>query len=69
MAAKVPIATQREILELEQQVFKLQQEIVRLKAKHEQQMAKLQAENQKLRDRPIVLSEEQLNKIRALRRA
>ena len=59
MAANTPVATQRKILKLERRVFTLEQQIVRLKAKHERQVATLHAENQRLRNQPIVVSEEQ----------
>ena len=59
MAEKLSTATQRRILKLDSRIFKLEQENVRLKEKHKQQIAKLEAENRKLRDQPIVCSEEQ----------
>jgi len=59
MSDKLSVATQRKILKLESRIFKLEQEKVRLKAKHKREVAKLEAENQKLRDQPIVVSEEQ----------
>lgn len=67
MTPKLPIQTQRKILKFEQRVFKLEQQIVRLKAKHIQEIAKLQAENQKLRNNPPVVTEEQRMKLIALR--
>jgi hypothetical protein len=67
MPKDLPIATQRKILKLEQRVFKLEQQIVRLKLKYEKQIAHLNAEKQKLRTRPVTLTKEQLEQIRALR--
>ena len=68
MAANIPVATQRKILKLERRVFTLEQQIVRLKAKHEKELAKLRAENQKLRDQPIVISEKQRLRLIELRK-
>ncbi len=62
------MATQRKILKLEQRVFKLEQQISRLKAKHERETAALKAENQKLRDQPIVMSEKKRQELIERRR-
>jgi hypothetical protein len=67
MAAKIPIQTQQKILKLEQRIFKLEQQIVRLKEKHQAEIAKLKAENQKLRENPIVCTEEKRAELIALR--
>lgn len=67
MAANIPVTTQRKILKLERRVFTLEQQIGRLKEKHEKEVAKLKAENQKLRDQPLVCSEEQRMRLIKLR--
>ena len=66
MTANIPVTTQRKILKLERRVFMLEQQIVRLRAKHEKEVTKLRADNQKLRNQPIVISEEQQARLRKL---
>ena len=68
MPKELPIATQRQILKLEQRVFKLEQQIARMKSKHEKQIADLKAENHKLRNAPIIMTEEKRAELIARRR-
>ena len=63
MAKKFPLAAQEEILRLKRQVFSLEQRIGRLIDKHKKEIAKLQEQK-----RDLVLSQEQLEQIRALRK-
>jgi hypothetical protein len=69
MPKELPVAAQRIILKLERRILKLEQQKDQLKAKHAKQIAKLEAENLKLRTAPIPISKEQLEQIRALRQA
>jgi hypothetical protein len=60
--------TKQKILKLEQRIFKLEQQIVRLKDKHQAEIAKLKAENQELREHPIMCTEEQRMNLIAMRK-
>jgi hypothetical protein len=69
MPKKLPIATQQQILKLEQRVFKLEKKIAAQKSNYEKRIATLKAENQQLRSAPITITEERLEQLQAARRA
>jgi hypothetical protein len=67
MPKKPPIAVQRQILKLEQRILKLEQRLASVKAKYEKRLAKVEAENHKLRTRPFSMPEEQRRELIARR--
>jgi hypothetical protein len=69
MSNKLPVATQRKILKLERRVFKLERQLVATKEKYEKQTSELKAENHKLRNQPMLMTEERLAELRAMKRA